>query len=272
MAIILRAYAPFLAAIMGAAALLAATGTGGVMAQQPPMGCTNAIVSLSPCLSYMTRTANPVLPTDDCCTLLATVITSDAACLCQLISSDDFLGFPINRTLVISLPASCNLVFPRQNDQCNGAFAPSSAGAVDLPETPSLESPPSASTDSRGKTTISMPLKTRLVKNCNILFAFRRDVLGYLVSGSRAPPPRSHEAPPRSHEAPPPLYLPLVPLPFPFTPDGAEGSHGEVQTLPAPKDVNRTKNSGSGALFTPSLFGIFLGSIVTGILTVGCFH
>ncbi|KAH9312455.1 hypothetical protein KI387_027490 [Taxus chinensis] len=184
MAALLRGYEPLLAAIMGALVFIAATGTDSVMAQPPAMGCTDPIVSLSPCLSYMTGETKVIVPRDGCCRVLAAVITGASKCLCDLFANNDFLGFPINQTLARSLPAACNLLFPRQIEQCRG----------------------------------------------------------------------SNPAPPDA------LNLPSVPV---RSPD-------QMQTSPTRSDTKKV-GRGSGALFRQSLFGILLGSILTGILTVSCF-
>ncbi|KAH9312454.1 hypothetical protein KI387_027489 [Taxus chinensis] len=147
MAAILRGYAPLLAAIMGAAALLAVNGTGRVMAQPPFMGCINPIATLSPCLPYMVGPAKPFPEGDYCCTVLARVIVRDATCLCHLFAGHDFLGFPVNQTLVISLPAACDLLFPRPMHQCRGSNL-SPPPLADVPTIPE-RSPKSANVPTR---------------------------------------------------------------------------------------------------------------------------
>nr|BCD69104.1 LTP_2 domain-containing protein [Cryptomeria japonica] len=106
-----------------------------VMTQQTDaaIDCTDPIVSLSPCLSYMTRSAKLSIPDDDCCDSLATVINTHAGCLCELVSRDDFLGFPINQTITLSLPSTCDIQYPRELDQCIVVLPPSSDGPVVQP-------------------------------------------------------------------------------------------------------------------------------------------
>ncbi|GLJ43918.1 hypothetical protein SUGI_0915590 [Cryptomeria japonica] len=113
-----------------------------VMTQQTDaaIDCTDPIVSLSPCLSYMTRSAKLSIPDDDCCDSLATVINTHAGCLCELVSRDDFLGFPINQTITLSLPSTCDIQYPRELDQCIVVLPPSSDGPVVQPGGPTIPS------------------------------------------------------------------------------------------------------------------------------------
>eukprot|EP01018_Ginkgo_biloba_P022165 Gb_02453 [translate_table: standard] len=65
-----------LMAVMGIVAVIVAGGVSGVMGQS---GCTTAIVSLSPCLNYIT--GNVTKPPQSCCTALNSVVKTNAVCL-----------------------------------------------------------------------------------------------------------------------------------------------------------------------------------------------
>ena len=72
--------------------------------------CKNEIVSLFPCLDYVT--GNSSTPTTGCCTQLANVVKSQPECLCLIIGGEgSSLG--INQTLALALPAACNVQTPR---------------------------------------------------------------------------------------------------------------------------------------------------------------
>lgn len=87
----------------------------GAMAQS---GCSNMLTGLSSCISY--ATGNSSAPVPSCCTSLANVVNSQPQCLCPLLSNGagSSLGFAINQTLALALPATCNV----QTPQCNGMF------------------------------------------------------------------------------------------------------------------------------------------------------
>ena len=100
---------------MGLALVLATALWAGVSAQS---GCTTAIISLSPCLNYMT--GNSSTPSSSCCTQLSSVVTNQAQCLCTLLNSGgSSLGLNLNQTQALALPGACNVKTPPLS-QCNG--------------------------------------------------------------------------------------------------------------------------------------------------------
>ncbi|KAA8543261.1 hypothetical protein F0562_021244 [Nyssa sinensis] len=87
----------------------------GAMAQS---SCTNVIISLSPCLNYIT--GNSSTPSSGCCSQLATVVRSQPQCLCEVINGGaSSLGININQTLALALPNACNVQTPPIS-RCNG--------------------------------------------------------------------------------------------------------------------------------------------------------
>ncbi|KAK9049170.1 hypothetical protein SSX86_031863 [Deinandra increscens subsp. villosa] len=110
---------------------------GGGMAQSSSSGCTNVIISMSPCLNYIT--GNSSTPSSGCCTQLATVVKSDPQCLCQVLNGGgSSLGLTINQTQALELPKACNVQTP-PTSQCN-AGSPGNS-----PTTPSSSNNPSGS-------------------------------------------------------------------------------------------------------------------------------
>ncbi|KAI3993092.1 hypothetical protein MKX01_009835 [Papaver californicum] len=85
--------------------------------------CTNVIISLSPCLNYLT--GNSSTPSSDCCSQLSTVVRSKPECLCQVLSGDSSLAaLNINKTQALELPKACNVQTPSIS-KCNSAGSPS---------------------------------------------------------------------------------------------------------------------------------------------------
>ncbi|XP_059067178.1 non-specific lipid transfer protein GPI-anchored 5-like [Cryptomeria japonica] len=79
--------------------------------------CTTGLVSLSPCLSYIS--GNQTTPSQGCCTALATVVKNNPSCLCQLLTGNNQLGIPINQTRALALPGECKVTTPPVS-QCQG--------------------------------------------------------------------------------------------------------------------------------------------------------
>jgi hypothetical protein len=86
-----------LIALMGVVVFLVAARIG-VNGADFSTDCTNPILSLSPCLEFVTGFENVAAqPTKDCCSVLANVLAHEPGCLCLFFWSSDLLGFPIDR-------------------------------------------------------------------------------------------------------------------------------------------------------------------------------
>ncbi|CAN1807955.1 Non-specific lipid transfer protein GPI-anchored 5 [Linum perenne] len=97
---------------------------GGARAQSD---CTNVLISLSPCLNYIT--GNSSTPSQQCCGQFATVVRTSPLCLCQLLNGGgSSFGVNINRTRALELPRACNVQTPPVS-RCNG-------GSGNVPSTP----------------------------------------------------------------------------------------------------------------------------------------
>ncbi|XP_050371931.1 non-specific lipid transfer protein GPI-anchored 5-like [Argentina anserina] len=92
--------------------------------------CTNVIISMSPCLNYIT--GNSSTPSSGCCSQLASVVRSNPQCLCQVLNGGgSSLGINVNQTQAVALPGACNVQTP-PTSQCNAASpADSPAGTPD---------------------------------------------------------------------------------------------------------------------------------------------
>lgn len=103
---------------MALALVLGSMLLGGAMAQS---GCTTALASLAPCLSYVT--GNSSNPSSSCCSQLSSVVQSSPQCLCSLLNGGgSSLGITINQTLALSLPGACKVQTPPAS-QCQGKEA-----------------------------------------------------------------------------------------------------------------------------------------------------
>lgn len=80
--------------------------------------CTNVLVSMSPCLNYIT--GNSSTPSSGCCSQLARVVRSQPQCLCEVLNGGGSpLGININKTQAMALPGACNVQTPPLS-RCNG--------------------------------------------------------------------------------------------------------------------------------------------------------
>ncbi|GAA0165455.1 hypothetical protein LIER_20855 [Lithospermum erythrorhizon] len=107
--------------------------------------CTNVLISLSPCLDYIT--GNSSTPSSGCCTQLATVVRSQPRCLCEVLtgSGASSLGININQTQALELPGACKVQTPPISSCSNGGSPAGSASPVS-PTTPEAGSPTGSQT------------------------------------------------------------------------------------------------------------------------------
>ncbi|KAM7257333.1 hypothetical protein ACFE04_013074 [Oxalis oulophora] len=82
--------------------------------------CTNVLITLSPCLNYIT--GNSLTPSTQCCSQLGSVVRSSPQCLCQVVLNDGgaSVGISINQTRALALPGACNIQTPSIS-LCNAA-------------------------------------------------------------------------------------------------------------------------------------------------------
>ncbi|XP_074577673.1 non-specific lipid transfer protein GPI-anchored 26-like [Curcuma longa] len=108
--------------------------------------CTRVIISMAPCLSYVTGNASA--PSSACCSQLARVVQSQPACLCSVLDGGaSSLGVTVNKTRALAMPGECGVQTPPASECNNGAGSPTAPGAPanPAPATPSsTPSPPAA--------------------------------------------------------------------------------------------------------------------------------
>ncbi|KVI08299.1 non-specific lipid-transfer protein-like protein At2g13820 [Cynara cardunculus var. scolymus] len=114
---------------------------------QSSSGCTNVIISMSPCLNYIT--GNSSTPSSGCCTQLASVVRSQPKCLCEVLNGGgSSLGLNINQAQALELPKACNVQTP-PTSECN-ASSPGNSPTT----TPSSSSPNNPSDTGRGSNSV----------------------------------------------------------------------------------------------------------------------
>ncbi|XP_057781059.1 non-specific lipid transfer protein GPI-anchored 14-like [Salvia miltiorrhiza] len=80
--------------------------------------CENQLIGLATCLPYVTGESKA--PASDCCTGFKQVLRDSRECICILIKdrNDPSLGFKINATLALSLPAKCKAPVNESITEC----------------------------------------------------------------------------------------------------------------------------------------------------------
>ncbi|KAM4074164.1 hypothetical protein ACJW30_10G074000 [Castanea mollissima] len=130
--------------------VLVAALCGGSMAQSSS-SCTNVIISMSPCLNYIT--GNSSTPSSSCCTQLASVVRSQPQCLCEVLNGGaSSLGININQTQAMALPGACNVQTPPIS-QCNASSPANSPAGTPSSSGTKFELPSTGGETSVGKTT-----------------------------------------------------------------------------------------------------------------------
>ncbi|XP_027361686.1 non-specific lipid transfer protein GPI-anchored 2 isoform X1 [Abrus precatorius] len=117
---------------MGLVLIVMAMLSAGAAAQS---SCTNVLVSMSPCLNYIT--GNSSTPSSGCCSQLASVVRSQPQCLCQVLSGGgSSLGMNINQTQALALPGACKVQTPPISQCNNAAVSPAKPPAGTAAESP----------------------------------------------------------------------------------------------------------------------------------------
>ncbi|CAN6197015.1 unnamed protein product [Urochloa humidicola] len=143
-----------LAAVLLMVSVLLHAGGASAQSPSPSSKCTTVLVSLSPCLNYISGNESTAPAT--CCAQLGKVVQSDPQCLCVALNADPAsLGLSVNRTRALGLPDACKVKTPDVTN-CKGAAAAGApatspgAGATPAGQTPATGSKttPAATTGS----------------------------------------------------------------------------------------------------------------------------
>ncbi|KAG2315139.1 hypothetical protein Bca52824_018261 [Brassica carinata] len=103
----------------------------------PAMTCSEELVMFSPCIPYVSAPPNNVSEAPDplCCSVFSTSVHSTAGnCLCYLLRQPMILGFPLDRSRLLSLSQICT-EFKSSDESFESLCSPSES-----PELPPLQS------------------------------------------------------------------------------------------------------------------------------------
>ncbi|GFP81790.1 non-specific lipid-transfer protein-like protein at5g64080 [Phtheirospermum japonicum] len=89
--------------------LLALSAAGGISAaghSAPATDCSNFVLSMTDCLSYVTAGGTTMKLEGICCSGLKTVLKTDVQCLCETFRNTVQLGVTLNMTKGLALLAA----------------------------------------------------------------------------------------------------------------------------------------------------------------------
>ncbi|GAU23383.1 hypothetical protein TSUD_334310 [Trifolium subterraneum] len=124
----------------------------GVTVAQIDSSCSNVLISLSPCLDYITGLTST--PSSGCCSQLASVMGSQPQCLCEVVNggaSSIAASLNINQTRALTLPTACNVQTPLINT-CSGSASSTPPAGVSISNIPNSPSGIFSSTTAGGGT------------------------------------------------------------------------------------------------------------------------
>lgn len=121
-------------------------GASTHQAPAPSVDCTNLVLTMADCLSFVTNGSTTTKPEGTCCSGLKSVLKTAPSCLCEAFKSSAQFGVVLNVTKATSLPAACKVSAPSAT-KCGLSEvteAPASAPAGGLSPQSSASSPTSS--------------------------------------------------------------------------------------------------------------------------------
>ncbi|XP_061350367.1 non-specific lipid transfer protein GPI-anchored 31 [Gastrolobium bilobum] len=92
----------------------------------PSVDCSNLVLTMADCLSFVTNGSTTTKPEGTCCSGLKSVLKTAPACLCEAFKSSAQFGVILNVTKATSLPAACKVSAPSATN-CGLSETPAAA-------------------------------------------------------------------------------------------------------------------------------------------------
>lgn len=90
-------------------AFLASVSTTTHSAEVSAADCTNLVLNLADCLSFVVEGSTATFPQGDCCSGLKIVVTTNSECLCEAFKNSAQLGVKLNVSKAMTLPVVCRV-------------------------------------------------------------------------------------------------------------------------------------------------------------------
>ncbi|KAJ7968167.1 Non-specific lipid-transfer protein-like protein [Quillaja saponaria] len=116
-------------------------------APAPSVDCSNLILNMADCLSFVSNGSTVTTPEGGCCSGLKTVLKADPACLCDAFKSSAQLGVVLNITKAVTLPTACK-ISATSATSCGVSITPAGAPVAALSPQSSPESADATAPDS----------------------------------------------------------------------------------------------------------------------------
>ncbi|XP_075477755.1 non-specific lipid transfer protein GPI-anchored 11-like [Primulina tabacum] len=129
-------------------AFLASVSTTAHSAEVSAADCTNLVLNLADCLSFVVEGSTATYPKGDCCSGLKIVVTTNAECLCEAFKNSAQLGVKLNVTKAMTLPVVCRV------SSSSVANCSSTGGSGEAPAPSPFSEPPSSGAETPSPTTI----------------------------------------------------------------------------------------------------------------------
>ncbi|CAI9103994.1 OLC1v1002596C2 [Oldenlandia corymbosa var. corymbosa] len=104
----------FLMSVVGLALFSTAVESAGSGKAAPAPGeeCSNLVINMADCLSFVSNGSTVSKPEGTCCDGLKKVLKTDAECLCVAFRNSAQLGVTLNISKAVTLPAACHVSAP----------------------------------------------------------------------------------------------------------------------------------------------------------------
>ncbi|KAK7363160.1 hypothetical protein VNO77_05291 [Canavalia gladiata] len=133
--------------VVAAWSIDAGEGASSHNAPAPSVDCSNLVLSMADCLSFVTNGSTTMKPEGTCCSGLKSVLKTAPACLCEAFKSSAQFGVVLNVTKATTLPAACKVSAPSATN-CGLSETPAAApaGGLSPQSSPSSPTPAAAAT------------------------------------------------------------------------------------------------------------------------------
>jgi len=81
-------------------------------APAPSVDCSNLVLTMVDCLSFVTNGSAVTKPEGTCCSALKSVLKTAPECLCETFKNSAQYGVTLNVTKAATLPAACKVSAP----------------------------------------------------------------------------------------------------------------------------------------------------------------
>ncbi|XP_027347706.1 non-specific lipid-transfer protein-like protein At5g64080 isoform X2 [Abrus precatorius] len=108
-------------------------GASSHNAPAPSVDCSNLVLTMADCLSFVTNGSTTTKPEGACCSGLKSVLKTAPGCLCEAFKSSAQFGVVLNVTKATTLPAACKVSAPSATNCGSGGLPPQSSSSPTSP-------------------------------------------------------------------------------------------------------------------------------------------